>query len=110
MRCQAPDGSIGYTDKSCSVIGATAVPLSSELISRLANEAAAEHDWDAMAISDDTNTIPGYMPVAPGRRSPASGCARTPVQLAMDVHAALAMGDVNRLAESYHFAGMSSRR
>jgi hypothetical protein len=26
----------------------------------------------------------------------------------MDVHAALALGDVNRVAESYHFAGMSS--
>jgi hypothetical protein len=46
--------------------------------------------------------------IAPGRRSPADGCARTPTQLAMDLHASLALGDVNRVAESYHWTGMSS--
>lgn len=113
LRCQAPDGSIGYTDKSCAVFGAKAVPLPDELTSRLAYEAAAERGWDAdagvAASGSELAAYDTYIAPAPGMRSPASGCARSPVQLAMDVHAALAIGDVNRLAESYHFAGMSSR-
>ena len=41
------------------------------------------------------------------RRSAAAGCARTPTQLSMDLHGSLALGDVNRLAESYHWVGMT---
>ena len=96
LRCQAPDGSIGYTDKNCAVFDANPAPLPDTLVSRLAGEI-------------ETSGYDSYAAPAPGPRSPASGCARTPSQLAMDVRAALAMGDVNRLAASYHFAGMSSR-
>src|SRR3546814_3497097 len=46
------------------------------------------------------------MPI--GRRSPESGCAKSAGQLASDLHGALALGDVNRIAESYHWAGMSA--
>ncbi|MEO5566832.1 MAG: hypothetical protein ABIR05_09340 [Luteimonas sp.] len=113
LRCQAADGSIGYTDKSCAVFGATAVPLPDDLRSRRAHATVGDPDLDADAgIADDGSGLAAYdtdMAPAPGFRSPSSGCARSPVQLAMDVHAALAVGDVNRLAESYHFAGMSSR-
>ena len=44
------------------------------------------------------------------RRGPGSGCARTPTQLAMDLRGALALGDVNRIAESYHWVGMSNKQ
>ena len=43
-----------------------------------------------------------------GRRSVADGCARTPTQLQMDLQGAFALGDVNRVAESYHWVGISS--
>ena len=44
-----------------------------------------------------------------GRRAVAGGCARTPTQLAMDLRGSFALGDVNRIAESYHWVGMSQR-
>lgn len=106
LRCRAPDGSIGYTDRSCAVFGAESVPISRELLTRIARDQAREPD----GIQDDGAgfALSADAPAIPGRRAPASGCARTPVQLAMDLHGALALGDVNRVAESYHFAGMSS--
>lgn len=116
LRCRSPDGSILYTDRSCAAFGAESVPMPGELLTRIAREEARAADYqglDADSIDAgglDTIGHAAYhaVAVAPGRRSPASGCARDPVQLAMDVDAALALGDVNRLAESYHFAGMSS--
>lgn len=106
LRCRAPDGTIGYTDKSCAVLGAEAVPIPGELMTRIAREQARGPDGIPVIGSGSTASQPASG--APGRRSPASGCARTPVQLAMDLHGALALGDVNRVAESYHFAGMSN--
>ena len=44
-----------------------------------------------------------------GRRSIRGGCARTTTQLAMDLRGAFALGDVNRIAESFHWVGMSQR-
>jgi hypothetical protein len=112
LRCRAPDGTIGYTDRSCAVFGSESVPLPGDLMARIARDEARAIDFDSIdAGSMQTIGLdqPGLnQPAAPGRRSPTSGCARSPTQLAMDVHAALALGDVNRVAESYHFAGMSS--
>jgi hypothetical protein len=45
-----------------------------------------------------------------GRRSVAAGCARSPQQLSRDLVGAFALHDVNRVAESYHWVGMSQRR
>lgn len=106
LRCRAPDGTIGYTDKSCAVLGAESVPMAGELMTRIAREQARGPDGIAGTGSGSSASRPASG--APGRRSPASGCARTPVQLAMDLHGAFALGDVNRVAESYHFAGMSN--
>ena len=106
MRCRAPDGTIGYTDKSCAAIGAVAVPVPGDLLTRIVREQAGAPD--GLQIAGRGLAAAPVSPQVPGRRSPASGCARTPVQLAMDLHGALALGDVNRVAESYHFAGMSS--
>ena len=106
LRCQAPDGTVGYTDRSCAVLGAKAVPVPGELMTRIARDQSREPQDTGTIGSGFSASQPAIG--APGRRSPASGCARTPVQLAMDLHGALALGDVNRVAESYHFAGMAS--
>lgn len=104
LRCRAPDGSIGYTDRSCAVFGTQSVPIPGDLLARIAFDRAGTPDFDDARLE---GAAPGPA-AAPGRRSPASGCAHSPVQLATDIHAAVALGDVNRVAESYHFAGMSS--
>ena len=99
QKCQSADGSIGYTDGSCKVFGADATAISSRLLDMPADTtvAVAYPQMEATGVA---------MGSAIGRRSPADGCARTPTQLAMDLRAALAQGDVNRVAESYHWAGM----
>jgi hypothetical protein len=124
LRCRSPDGTVGYTDRSCAVFGAQAAPIDADLVVRIARDrayharieaeaAGAGEDFDMdsatmveTALAEDTGAMQGYP--APGRRSPAAGCARNPAQLATDLHAAVALGDVNRIAESYHFAGMST--
>src|SRR5690606_20946455 len=96
QRCRAPDGSVGYTDGNCSIFGAGSTLESSQPIAVFDDPA-----WTGDGI--DTWNRGGI-----GRRSPAGGCARSRAQLATDLYGALALGDVNRVAESYHFAGMSS--
>lgn len=105
QRCQSPDGTVVYTDKPCSVHGATTTPMSGELLTRIAREEAqAEAHYDLA----DANTL--MVPAAaPGRRSPAAGCARSATQLAMDLRGAFALGDINRIAESFQWAGKSHR-
>ena len=66
---------------------------------------------DVLAAGAIGGQAPGAHPLsghAPGRRSAASGCARTATQLQMDLRGAFALGDVNRVAESYHWVGISS--
>jgi hypothetical protein len=122
QRCESPDGTLVYTDKSCAAFSAKAVPMSGELLTRIAHEDARE-DSIASATGDagsmdasqyvdaatplDTATGTG-IPVS--RRGPGSGCARTPTQLAMDLRGSLGLGDVNRVAESYDWAGLSNRQ
>lgn len=101
QRCEAASGEAIYTDKACAAFGARAVPMSGELLVRLANEEPGSSADDDLGISTASAAA------APGRRSVADGCARTPTQLAMDLRGAFALGDVNRIAESYHWVGMS---
>jgi hypothetical protein len=104
QRCTFADGSVVYTDTACGSLGATRVALPGPLLTRIAREEARfADDGDADAVP------PGALPPVP-RRSAASGCARSPTQLAMDLRGALALGDVNRVAESYDWIGMSSRQ
>jgi len=101
QRCESADGSIGYTDKSCAIFGSDAVTLESKVVD------FPHAPNDAMGSG---GLVGGY-PVSlsgPGRRAVASGCARTPTQLQMDLRGAFALGDVNRIAESYHWVGMSA--
>lgn len=111
VRCISPDGTTGYTDGSCAVFGAQAVPMDPELAARIATDRAYAADFgdgaNGAPAGFDADSAMLVQPVA-GRRSPASGCARNPAQLANDLEASVALGDVNRIAESYHFAGMST--
>jgi hypothetical protein len=105
QKCQTGDGSIGYTDGSCKVFGSDSVLVSSHAIQMTADTTVA-YGYPGMERGDAVAAI--GMGSAGGRRSPADGCARTPTQLAMDLRASLALGDVNRVAESYHWAGMGN--
>lgn len=100
MKCATPDGTTVYTDHACRP-GSTALPISGQLLTRIARDEARSPNAVDVVESD-------AIPVA-GRRSVAAGCARTPTQLQMDLRASLALGDVNRVAESYHWVGLSTR-
>ena len=103
QKCRAPDGSSVYTDRPCTFIGATPAPMTTDLGMRLASEATREPEAYAdVARSDATSPT-----AAVGRRSLLAGCARTPTQLAMDIQGSVALDDVNRLAESWHWVGMT---
>src|SRR3546814_18217420 len=80
QRCRTPDGSIGYTDRSCAIFGAGSIRVSTAVIS---DEVSADIDW-----------ADSWPRAGLGRRSPASGCARSPTQLAMDRHGAFALGEI----------------
>lgn len=106
-RCVSPDGNVAYTDKACSTLGAASVVIPGALLTRIAHEEARyadEEDASSGAVATPTTISPV------GRRSVASGCARTPTQLAMDLRGSLTLGDVNRVAESYDWRGMSGRQ
>lgn len=105
QRCASADGTMVYTDQACSSLGASNVAIPGALLSRIAHEEARF----ANTAGDDA-IIPATAPSSLGRRSPASGCARTPTQLALDLRGALVLGDVNRVAESYDWRGMSSKQ
>ncbi|WP_222565624.1 DUF4124 domain-containing protein [Novilysobacter antarcticus] len=79
-RCQAPDGSMVYTDRACSELGATAAP--------------------AGPVQEGP---PGQRRRAP----PRVGCARNLPELVLRVANAINQQDTNQLAGVYHWAGMS---
>lgn len=106
QRCRAADGTSVYTDKPCAMFGASPEAMSQDLGMRLASEATREPE--AYADTNQSNAIASTAGI--GRRSLADGCARTPTQLAMDIQGSMAMRDVNRLAESWQWAGMSKQQ
>lgn len=104
QRCQADDGTVIYTDQACAALGAEPQPLPGEVLNRLIRAAAPtasspENSRDAAASNAIGSTV--------ARRAAAAGCARSPTQLAMDLRGSLALRDVNRLAESYHWVGVT---
>ena len=101
QRCESSDGEVVYTDRACATLGARSLPLPSELLSRIAREEAAYTSGIDFADPPAVANV--------GRRSPTSGCARNKRQLTMDIQGSLALHNVNRLAESYHWVGKSHR-
>lgn len=102
QRCESADGSAVYTDRACASLGAQAMPMTGELLTRIARDEAANMS------PNDSDGAPAISSV--GRRSLSGGCARTTTQLSMDLQGSLALHDVNRLAESYHWVGQSNRQ
>jgi hypothetical protein len=97
-RCQARDGQAVYTDTACAALGAMPAPLSAELVNRLTFDASASASAGLLGTRHQ-----GAIPL---RRPAASGCARNVGQLSLDLLGAFAAGDVNRIAESFHWPGL----
>lgn len=114
IRCQMSDGSSAYTNQACGTLGATSMPLSADVLSRIASEQEHESRRVSLQAGIDAESIPATIGEVtagvPSRRPLARGCATTPEQLAMDFHGSVALGDVNRIAESFDWAGMGNQQ
>jgi len=107
QRCQGADGTAIYTDKACGR-QSKPMPLSGELLTRIAmDQAVRTTDTETLGTYRDASELLP-VPVA-ARRSLSGGCARSPRQLEADLRGAFALGDVNRIAESYYWTGMHHR-
>jgi hypothetical protein len=112
QRC-ASGGSVIYTDKACGALGAQPAPMSATLIRGLV---AAERENARLGIA------PGFLDESRGTtteeqenaraylaaRRGGAGCAHSPEQLQLLLRGAVSMGDVNRIASAYNWAGMGS--
>ena len=111
QRCTV-GGSVVYTDQACRSLGAQPVAMSPELIRSLAREAKFADGGlmlgDTLAppsgASAEAEAAKAYLAARHGT----AGCARTPEQLQLLLRGAVSMGDVNRIATAYHWAGMGS--
>lgn len=104
LRCQMPDGTSVYTNKACSAFGAKAMPLSGEVLNRIEREQRHEARLAGIEpLQDPLQPMQASM-----RRAVQGGCADSPRQLAADFAASVAMRDVNRVAESFDWAGMQN--
>jgi hypothetical protein len=114
-RCEADDGNSVYTDKTCGTFSAHPTPLSHELVTRIvmsdvpppAGTIENNYPIDDFAYPEASQTIPER---SYGRRPLTDGCARTPQQLSQDLAGSFALHDVNRVAESYHWVGMTQHQ
>jgi hypothetical protein len=104
LRCQMPDGTSVYTNKACSAFGAKAMPLPGDVLNRIEREQRYEAKLTGIEPSEDP-----LQPIqASVRRAVQAGCADSPQQLASDLVASIALRDVNRVAESFDWAGMQN--
>lgn len=106
QRCTDGSGSSIYTDMPCASLNATPAPMSSDLVARLM-QIRETNQQDTSFGGLDANMSLQPFTGSVSRRYVADGCAHTPTQLAMDLRSALALGDVNRLAASYHWVDVS---
>ncbi len=115
LRCEMPDGTTLYTNQGCRNFGARSAPITAELANRIVAERRLEARLGAIRGGSDPELALDALEAenvaaAPSmRREVAAGCARTPAQLARDLQASVAMGDVNRVAESFDWQGMRNR-
>lgn len=110
LRCAMPDGSHVYSDKACSGYGAIPAPLPGEVLNRIERDQRNQAALTGAPTAAEPYNAPAAMAFAPAPagRTRYGGCADSPQQLAMDLQAAVALGDVNRVAESYHWNGMGN--
>ncbi len=102
--CQTADGERIYTDTACGALGARPLPVSADLRNRLAWESASGIA-DITGLSDRRTGLNAIQ-----RRSVQSGCAHSIRQLSLDLLGAFALGDINRIAESFHWPGLRHRQ
>ena len=113
LRCELPDGSRLYTNKACASFGASSAPMDADVLNRIKADERRQVRITAQQRGDDVDAALAELDadrlvnrVVPVRRPVASGCAASPEQLAVDLQASLAAADVNRVAESFDWAGM----
>lgn len=97
LKCNAPDGTTIFTDKSCEAFGAT---LDRDLAFEGAENAAPGELRDAPATITGNGVVGGGFGI--------NGCARTRGELIAGVRESISRGDVNRLANYYDWAGMGT--
>lgn len=104
-RCAMPDGTYAYTNVSCNRLGGRHAALPADVQNRIRSERRRE----ALATGASLPAAEGLLASLPSesRRPRGQGCATSPRQLAADLRASMAQGDVNRIAESFDWAGMS---
>jgi hypothetical protein len=112
QRCET-NGTVVYTDVACRALGAQPTGMSKELIQGLAREArfAQQNGIEipqSLAVdtaqSAEAQAARAYLAARHG----GAGCARSPEQLELLLRGAVSMGDVNRIATAYNWAGMGS--
>ncbi|HSD15891.1 MAG TPA: hypothetical protein VLC71_01360 [Thermomonas sp.] len=104
LRCRMPDGTSAYTSKACSAFGGQAIPMQAEVLARIERDQRREARLAGIERPDAASQAQPLQ--ASVRRSVQGGCASSPQQLATDLVASVAMRDVNRVAESFDWAGM----
>ena len=97
LKCNGPDGTTIFTDKSCESFGAT---LEKDFAFEGADNAAPAELRDAPATITDSGVVGGGFGI--------NGCARSRGELIAGVRESIARGDVNRLANYYDWNGMGS--
>lgn len=105
-RCAMPDGTFAYTSAACSELGGSHATLPAEVQNRIQRERLREARLTGAALPSDGGLL-AALPSSDTGRPKGQGCATTPRQLAVDLRASMAQGDVNRIAESFDWAGMS---
>jgi hypothetical protein len=107
-RCAMPDGSHAYTNTACSSMGGKSAPLPADVLNRIQSERRYEAELTGQPLVENS-LLPATAAI--GERRPlAGGCAATPQQLAVDLRASMTLGDVNRIAESFDWAGMPHKQ
>ena len=104
-RCVMPDGTHAYTNVACNRLGGRHAALPADVQNRIRSERRRE----ALMTGASLPAAEGLLADLPteSRRPRGQGCATSPRQLAVDLRASMAQGDVNRIAESFDWAGMS---
>lgn len=107
-RCAMPDGTYAYTSTSCNELGGSHAALPADVQNRIRHERRREARLTGASLPAEG--LFAQAPSAVSSRPKGQGCATTPQQLAVDLRASMANGDVNRIAESFDWAGMSHGR